>query len=358
MRPDRGTVLGRAGLLPGAAERHRARRLRTQVAKTLPVRRSGTPRTVRRVRDVTRDVPRVPDRFRRPNQLSLLAGRCAQDTLVEPAATNPLGAARLDGMTVRPAAAQRAVVGVLAGSSSATQGLPAAVGPVGLSGRQGVGGRSSCRRNSRRAPGSRGPGAGRGRPVHRCRSASVNGGVEAVGRVGSLCCAKQRAADTPGGLVLMGVRLYSPTIGRFRSIDPIVGGNANAYDYCTADPINCTDLHGRWGHKWFKRTTTHWGFFDKQNKHLVIRDTRPGIHWGGHKNRIEWVRDGWHYNSPDGQHHRVRKGVWEFTKAGGRKGWRGASWVGRGLGRLGRFAGPPRAAAAQLRQGGGDLCRF
>ena len=43
----------------------------------------------------------------------------------------------------------------------------------------------------------------------------------------------------------MGVRLYNPTLGRFLTTDPVVGGNANPYDYCTGDPINCTDLDGR-----------------------------------------------------------------------------------------------------------------
>jgi RHS repeat-associated protein len=67
--------------------------------------------------------------------------------------------------------------------------------------------------------------------------------------------AKQRAADTPGGLILMGVRLYNPTTGRFLSVDPIAGGNANAYEYCSGDPVNCYDLDGRWGfsRKWKKR---------------------------------------------------------------------------------------------------------
>jgi hypothetical protein len=43
----------------------------------------------------------------------------------------------------------------------------------------------------------------------------------------------------------MGVRLYHPHIGRFLQPDPVDGGSATAYDYCTADPINCTDLDGR-----------------------------------------------------------------------------------------------------------------
>lgn len=42
----------------------------------------------------------------------------------------------------------------------------------------------------------------------------------------------------------MGVRLYHPATGRFLSVDPVAGGSANNYDYCNADPVNCTDLGG------------------------------------------------------------------------------------------------------------------
>ncbi|WP_318241336.1 RHS repeat-associated core domain-containing protein [Cellulomonas avistercoris] len=61
--------------------------------------------------------------------------------------------------------------------------------------------------------------------------------------------AAQRSADTPAGVLLMGVRLYHPGIGRFLQVDPVAGGSANAYDYCNADPVNCTDLGGTiaWG---------------------------------------------------------------------------------------------------------------
>ncbi|MFF7364607.1 RHS repeat-associated core domain-containing protein [Streptomyces sp. NPDC008125] len=68
---------------------------------------------------------------------------------------------------------------------------------------------------------------------------------------------KQRSSETVTGATLMGVRLYDPTTGRFLSVDPIPGGNANAYEYCTGDPINCLDLDGRfgWG-KWLDRAGT------------------------------------------------------------------------------------------------------
>jgi RHS repeat-associated protein len=61
--------------------------------------------------------------------------------------------------------------------------------------------------------------------------------------------AEQRAADTPSGIVLMGVRLYNTATGRFLSVDPIYGGNANAYDYCTASPTGCVDLTGMRGNR-------------------------------------------------------------------------------------------------------------
>ncbi|MGQ0631046.1 MAG: DNRLRE domain-containing protein [Sporichthyaceae bacterium] len=58
--------------------------------------------------------------------------------------------------------------------------------------------------------------------------------------------AKQRSTETiSNSLVLMGVRLYNSTSGRFLSVDPIAGGSANAYDYAEQDPINQFDLDGR-----------------------------------------------------------------------------------------------------------------
>jgi RHS repeat-associated protein len=56
---------------------------------------------------------------------------------------------------------------------------------------------------------------------------------------------KQRSAEALGDVILMGVRLYLPTTGRFLQTDPVDGGSATAYDYCAADPVNCTDLDGK-----------------------------------------------------------------------------------------------------------------
>ena len=64
---------------------------------------------------------------------------------------------------------------------------------------------------------------------------------------------RQRSTESgTSGLVLMGVRLYSPTSGRFLSVDPVFGGNDNAYVY-PADPVNKFDLSGKcwgWGCEW------------------------------------------------------------------------------------------------------------
>jgi RHS repeat-associated protein len=71
---------------------------------------------------------------------------------------------------------------------------------------------------------------------------------------------KQRPASPTTGLILMGVRLYNPTTGRFLSIDPIHGGNANAYDYVHGDPLNRYDLDGK--HSWWRkgwRKVSRWG---------------------------------------------------------------------------------------------------
>jgi RHS repeat-associated protein len=52
--------------------------------------------------------------------------------------------------------------------------------------------------------------------------------------------------DTIGDIdeTQMGARQYSPELGRFLQMDPVAGGNANAYNY-PGDPINANDYTGQ-----------------------------------------------------------------------------------------------------------------
>jgi RHS repeat-associated protein len=68
---------------------------------------------------------------------------------------------------------------------------------------------------------------------------------QADGRYGWLGGA-QCSAEALGGVILMGVRLCHTDTGRFLQPDPVDGGSATTYDYCNADPVNCTDLAGTW----------------------------------------------------------------------------------------------------------------
>lgn len=65
----------------------------------------------------------------------------------------------------------------------------------------------------------------------------------AAGRFGWLG-GKQRRTELPSGVIQMGVRSYVPTLGRFLTPDPVLGGSANAYDYASQDPVNNLDLTG------------------------------------------------------------------------------------------------------------------
>jgi RHS repeat-associated protein len=56
---------------------------------------------------------------------------------------------------------------------------------------------------------------------------------------------EQRYSTGAGlNLIRMGVRLYDPLLGRFLQVDPILGGSANDYEFCSGDPVNCFDLGG------------------------------------------------------------------------------------------------------------------
>jgi RHS repeat-associated protein len=53
-----------------------------------------------------------------------------------------------------------------------------------------------------------------------------------------------RRGDSTSGAILMGARVYVPSIGRFLQVDPIAGGQANSYDYAFQDPVNSFDPSG------------------------------------------------------------------------------------------------------------------
>ena len=73
---------------------------------------------------------------------------------------------------------------------------------------------------------------------------TVRSGSTLAGRYGWLG-GKQRSQEALGGVILMGVRLYNSTSGRFLSVDPVAGGSSNDYDYAGQDPVNAFDLDGR-----------------------------------------------------------------------------------------------------------------
>ncbi|MFD4951459.1 DNRLRE domain-containing protein [Streptomyces sp. NPDC058451] len=88
--------------------------------------------------------------------------------------------------------------------------------------------------------------------------------------------AKQRSTETLTGLTLMGVRLYNPTTGRFLSVDPVYGGNLNAYEYAHADPLNRFDLDGRLS--WVRK---QWNRFNNKRHRVGRNPNWRGIYHSG-----------------------------------------------------------------------------
>jgi RHS repeat-associated protein len=87
---------------------------------------------------------------------------------------------------------------------------------------------------------------------------------------------KQRSTDTLAGLVLMGVRLYNPILGRFLQVDPVEGGSANAYDYANQDPINTFDLDGNICWRCHFRNVGRWAWRNEWDIALTAASFIPG----------------------------------------------------------------------------------
>jgi len=58
--------------------------------------------------------------------------------------------------------------------------------------------------------------------------------------------------DSAFGALLLGVRLYVPSIGRFTQLDKIARSNESRYAYCHNVPMSATDPTGYWPWDWFK----------------------------------------------------------------------------------------------------------
>jgi RHS repeat-associated protein len=54
-----------------------------------------------------------------------------------------------------------------------------------------------------------------------------------------------RMTSSGTGALLMGARVYLPSVGRFLQVDPISGGSLNSYDYAGQNPVTNRDLTGR-----------------------------------------------------------------------------------------------------------------
>lgn len=97
--------------------------------------------------------------------------------------------------------------------------------------------------------------------------ASRDGTVRRYGWLG----AQQRPADASGAM-LMGVRLYNPSTGRFLQVDPVSGGSANRYEYGLGDPVNKADPTGR-----YASCANHSSLCKKYSDH---GKTASAVYWG------------------------------------------------------------------------------
>ena len=121
----------------------------------------------------------------------------------------------------------------------------------------------------------------------------------------------QRAADTPAGIILMGVRLYNTSTGRFLQVDPVPGGSCNEYEYSCGDGVNKTDLDGK--HCWWR-----WGCRTWRQTRYVSRHS-----WGRY--RSDWRQNQGCYYATSGYNcprvRRLRHGIVNYWGSMARRTW-------------------------------------
>ena len=76
------------------------------------------------------------------------------------------------------------------------------------------------------------------------RDATATNAVAGTAGYGWLGAEERSTTTESADLTLMGDRLYNPATGRFTALDPVSGGNLNAYTY-PLDPVGQRDLSGR-----------------------------------------------------------------------------------------------------------------
>ncbi|WP_291526056.1 hypothetical protein [Branchiibius sp. NY16-3462-2] len=135
--------------------------------------------------------------------------------------------------------------------------------------------------------------------------------------------ADQRSTETPAAFTLMGARLYTPVLGLFLSVDPMVGGNSTSYGY-PSDPVNDSDptgnskcttcegggggasgRHSGWSCDWRCRAAHAAAWIDHFNNHIFSAEWCVGYYctlgavvlrlvgavlWGVYHRGNDWLR--------------------------------------------------------------------